>query len=198
MTEFKRHNLSACSYYLHGRIPPNVCPDFDTLLCQKPEALGSVVIFGKPVATPRYTAHYLRPYTYTGAVHDAEPLPDELKPILDWANETFAAVGKKLYNQALVNYYMDGNHYIGKHSDDERQMARGSSVFSASFGQSRIFRIRNKKTRKIVQDIEMSHGTYIVMCGDMQKEFTHEVPKVMGEKGKKMKTRINVTFRSFT
>lgn len=101
------------------------------------------------------------------------------------------------FNQALVNYYMDGTHYIGKHSDDERQLKSDSPVFSASLGQERVFRIRYKTDGIIARDIPMEDGSFLMMCGDMQKEFTHEVPKVMGTKGALLKPRINVTFRIF-
>lgn len=95
----------------------------------------------------------------------------------------------------LINWYDDGNHYIGKHSDDEKQIVPGSNIYSFSFGSSnRIFRIRDKynKLRPFI-DLEMPHGTLIIMGGDMQKGYTHEVPK-----SKKVKDRrINVTFRRF-
>lgn len=92
---------------------------------------------------------------------------------------------------------MNGGQYIGKHSDDERQLVENSVIFSASFGQTRIFRIRNKKDKTIVQDIKLEDRTFVVMCGDMQKEFTHEIPKVSGKQGERLRPRINVTFRIF-
>ena len=191
----QRLDLSATSYVLQGRVPAHVCPDFSALMQLKPEQAGTVIIYGKPVKTPRFTAHYLRPYHYTGMMHPAEPLPDILKPLLKWTNESLS--GSTAFNQALVNFYVTGNDYIGKHSDDERQLVPGSAVFSASFGQSRLFRIRDKATGMILKDIVMEDGTYLLMGGDMQKEYTHEVPKVAGEKGKRLGARINVTFRSF-
>ncbi len=170
----------------------------------KPDKPDTVIMFGKEVLAPRSSAHYLQDYHYTGRVHTADPLPEIYQPLIDWCNEmvnnkTFtnkrANVGE--FNQVLVNYYLNGLHYIGKHSDDEKQLLTGSVVFSASFGQERTFRIRKKLDNSIVKDITMKHGSFIVMGGDMQKEFTHEVPKIMGNKGLKLKPRINVTFRMF-
>ena len=43
----------------------------------------------------------------------------------------------------------------------------------------------------------MKNQTYLIMCGDMQKKYTHEVPKVSGKKGEEMGRRINITFRKF-
>jgi len=194
--------LSDNSFLYTGPIPAHASPSVQQLLTLKPDDVGKVVIAGREIPTPRYVSHYIRPYAYTGLVHAAQPLPSLLQPLLDWATTILATIedGKwKTYrfNQALVNYYMDGMHYIGRHSDDERQLLPDSPVFSASFGQERCFRIREKKTRHIVSDISMANGTVIVMCGKMQKEYTHEVPKVTGEKGRVMGPRVNVTFRIF-
>jgi alkylated DNA repair dioxygenase AlkB len=211
--------LSDTSYIISGRIPKDICPNVEQLMKDKPEVPDTIIMMGKSILTPRFVAHYLRPYYYTGRTHDAKPLPDTLKPLLEWGNtemltkwkqeqktmqskhknsaDALKAVGDKVFNQALVNYYMNGNQYIGKHSDDERQLVKGSPIFSASLGQERTFRIRNKKDGSIVEDIIMKDGTFILMCGDMQKEFSHEVPKVMGQKGQNMASRINITFRIF-
>ena len=200
--------LSPNSYILSGKLPPDVIPDFQEMLCSKPTMPDTVIMAGKPILTPRFVAHYLKSYYYTGRLHEAKPLPDTLKPLFDWANAQEWKCELKnsneskeakpvVFNQVLVNYYMNGLHYIGKHSDDERQLTPGSPIFSASFGQERIFRIRNKKDSSIVKDIIMKDGTFLLMCGNMQKEFSHEVPKVMGNKGTSMKPRINVTFRMF-
>ena len=47
---------------------------------------------------------------------------------------------------------------------------------SLSCGATRKFRIRNKKDKKIVLDIPLRHGDLVLMKGDFQKEFTHEIP----------------------
>src|SRR6478609_153158 len=174
--------LSDKSFLIVGSLPKEVIPSMEKLMELNPGEPDTVIMAGKSVLTPRFVAHYLRPYYYTGRLHEAKPLPETLRPLLDWANSQEFNNGSN-YNQVLVNFYMNGHHYIGKHSDDERQLVQESSIFSASFGQKRTFRIRTKSDGSIVKDIEMNNGTYVVMCGKMQKEFTHEVTKVMGKKG---------------
>lgn len=66
-----------------------------------------------------------------------------------------------------------------------------------SFGETRKFRIRNKNTKKITHDIELTDGTIVIMCGETQKYFTHEIVKVQGKKGLSTGKRISVTFRKF-
>lgn len=71
-----------------------------------------------------------------------------------------------------------------------------SPILSLSFGATRKFRIRDKND-KIIKDIDLHDSDIIVMCGNMQKEFKHEIVKVSGEKGAKVGKRINITFRQF-
>ena len=49
-------------------------------------------------------------------------------------------------------------------------------VIDISFGATRTFRIKNKKTGEKVKDIPMIQGELLHMGGDFQKEFTHEIP----------------------
>ena len=205
-TNIQRYDLSEKSFYYPGHLPHNCRPLFQDLLSLKPSERSTVVMIGKQVTTPRYVAHYLRPYYYSGMVHDTEhvvDLPACLQPLLDWANSelqkgSFGRVpsGAK-FNQALLNFYMDGLQYIGPHSDNEKQLLQGSPIFSASFGQTRTFRIRQKHDRSIVADCQMIDSTFLVMGGDMQKEYTHEVPKVISSRSLSMKPRVNGTFRCF-
>lgn len=210
VSRFRIEELSATSYIIQGVIPPSADIDFDQMMAIRPDAPDIVIMMGKPTLTPRYVAHYLRPYSYAGRMHPASPLPAVLTPLLEWCNGTVLAFWKDeqlrrdilipvtaTFNQLLVNYYLDGSHYIGKHSDDERQLIPNTPVFSASFGQERVFRVRSKVDGGIVKDSLMKNGSFLMMCGDMQKEFTHEVPKVMGRKGALLNPRINVTCRMF-
>ena len=53
------------------------------------------------------------------------------------------------YNGILVNKYIDGTNYIGAHSDDEKNLDKGG-VIAISHGVVRKYRIRDKKTKKII------------------------------------------------
>ena len=169
--------------------------NFDDLWRLHPEEYGTVSYMGKVVKTPRWQQTYLKDYYFSGCVHKALKLPVEFQPFLEWAN-TIAPDNVK-FNQVLINWYANGNHYIGPHTDDERQLVELSPVLSVSIGQERIFRIRNKATNEIVMDIPMPSDTYLMMCGKIQKKYLHEVPKVSGKKGDEMGKRINITFRVF-
>lgn len=189
-----RIDLDASSWVLQGNLPNSIGFDFNELWNLHPNEYNKVQIMGRIVDTPRWQQSYMRPYAYSGLVHNALPLPQQFQPFLDWANQL---EGLPTFNQALINWYQNGHHYIGPHSDDTRQLVTDSPILSISLGQSRTFRIRDKTTKSIVRDIEMTHGSYIVMCGKMQEKYTHEVTKVLGKKGENLGKRINVTFRVF-
>ena len=114
---------------------------------------------GKLILTPRWTQNYGVDYKFTGLTHKALPIPDFLKPYEEWVNSL--EYGK--FNQILVNWYDNGLHYIGKHSDNESQIVKNSPILSISLGATRKFRIRQKNQKGIYGDITMDHGTVIVM-----------------------------------
>lgn len=107
-----------------------------------------------------------------------------------------------------MNWYNDGADSIGEHADDENDMERGTPIMSFSFNETpRDFIVRPKpetlgfdatkfqrKTKRarpafVVPTLDAS---CIAMCGDMQREFTHEI-----KKQKRASRRINVTVRKF-
>lgn len=171
--------------------------NFKGLVSLKPKERGQVKIYGKLVDVPRTQKSYLRDYTFSGVNQLAEAvLPSELTPFMEWAKTTsYASTGD--FNQLLVNWYANGNEYIGAHSDNESQLKKDSEIISISLGATRKFRIRNKETKAIVKDINLAHGDVVVMKAGMQDLFTHEIVKIAGEKGKKVDCRVNITLRKF-
>jgi len=94
------------------------------------------------------------------------------------------------FNGILINKYLNGNDYISAHSDSESN-CDVNGVVAISYGSTRKFRIRDKKTKTIVGDFPLNHAEMLIMGGDFQKEFTHEIPIE-----KKIKEpRISFTFR---
>ena len=126
-------------------------------------------------------------------LHEALLLPEEFQIFYDWINTLDMGLYSGKFNQLLINWYRDGNHYIGKHSDNESQIVKDSPIMSISLGSKREFIIRDKKTSDIVLDLEMVNNSYLIMCGEMQKNYTHEVPKDKKSKDR----RINITMRQF-
>ena len=178
------------SYF--GKIPMNM----DELLAECVQEIEgqliikpAIVIYGKTVNQQRNIGFFSNEsigYYYSNKLAESMPVTPHLSILISTVNTLLHAD----FNGILVNEYPDGNHYIGKHSDDERALS-DAGVVSVSFGASRKFRIRDKLTNNIVMDIPTNSREIWIMGGDFQKEFTHEVPVEKKIKSK----RISFTFR---
>ena len=125
-------------------------------------------------------------YSYSNQISVSKPMTNSLLELLEEVNNIF----ETNFNGILVNKYKSGEDYISKHSDDEKTLDY-SGVVTISYGATRKFRIRDKKTKKIVKDLPLLSYSIVQMGGNFQKEFTHEIPIE-----KKIKEeRISFTFR---
>ena len=168
---------------------------------------------GKLIPVPRWQQTFVSDikmggYNFSGVKHSGIQITPLLQPYLDYANKVCAPYLKKYpkspqFNMILLNWYENGNHYIGLHADDEKQLLKNSKgetlVFSISFGATRTFRLKSKNeddTENV--DIELNNGDALLMGGICQSTHKHCIPKISGEKGKKVGKRINLTFRIFS
>jgi alkylated DNA repair dioxygenase AlkB len=180
----------------------------------RPAERTELPMFGQLVKAPRYDQSYGRAYTFSGVKHEAKPVPALLEPFMEWANACCATMlkrdyGGKQFNMLFVNWYENGAHYIGWHSDDESELYKNkygeTLVFSISLGQQRRFLMRPRPTKQDndnsdnkkekVNEFLLSNGDCLVMGGLCQQTHQHSVPKVAGKKGETMAGRINLTFR---
>ena len=184
-----KYQLDDKCYMYHGNISPDLEYNFDKLWSLHPPEYGQIKIYGKLINVPRYTQSYLQSYSYSGMLHYAIDLPPEFEPFLKWTHKLF----EEKFNQVLVNWYENGQHYIGAHTDNEPQIIKNSPILSISLGAERIMRIRFKETNEIVKDIIFKDRSYIIMCGEMQKYYTHEIIK-----SNTNDKRISLTFRMFS
>ena len=98
------------------------------------------------------------------------------------------------YTHILVNEYIDGSQYISDHADDEDEVDPDHGVVTLSFGATRKFVIREKKSKRRVATIPLISGELLTMKGsNFQRDFTHGVPKQLTVK----KPRYSFTFRNF-
>ena len=189
-----RENLTASSWYqLLDNVYPISDREFDELWHMHPESRDSIMMFGKSVTIPRYQKLYGHDveYRYSGKNMVSAPVTNSvMATTLTWVNQYEP---QHQHNGMLVNWYRDGSHYMGMHSDDERDLTRGAAIYSFSFGAERVFRISNKATGEKT-DLLLRHGSLLIMGGAMQQEFKHGLPARAGCKT----PRINFTIRSFT
>jgi alkylated DNA repair dioxygenase AlkB len=169
------------------------------LLKYKPETRGKVIVYGKEFDVPRWQAMYGRDYEFAGVKHSITEMPNVIKNFLDWANRTEYSTENFKFNQVVGNWYMNGNEYIGAHSDNETELkvVNGETVIlGVSYGCERILRLKPKRSG-FQLDLPLKHGEAYVMGGTTQKTHTHEIPKVNGKKGTKLSPRVSLTARCF-
>ena len=149
-------------------------------------------IRGRQVASPRLSAWYGDPdahYSYSGL--SLEPRP-WLPVILELKTQVESACNAP-FNSVLLNLYRDGSDSMGWHSDDEPELGERPVIASASFGATRRFRLRHRHRRDLDPvALLLSHGTVLVMKGNTQSNWKHQLPKTR----KVSEPRVNLTFRS--
>lgn len=163
---------------------------FEALLHEVQWQFRTVRMFGKEIVQPRKLAFQGEPeiaYRYSGGVYRAEAWHDEVASLRD-ALEVEIGAG---FNCALLNLYRDGDDSMGWHSDDEPELGPAPVIASVSLGAGRRFVVRDKHDRQSRFELLPAHGSLIVMRGDMQAFWQHQVPKTARAVG----PRINLTFR---
>ena len=162
--------------------------DVQSLWSMRPARPHQIKFFGKLIDTPRLQQAYGKDYKFSGTVSRGLPIPQFLRPLMSYLNKRLGVHT----NMLLVNWYRDGEDYIGMHSDDEKQVKPGTPVITVSFGVTRDFVLKNKTTKeRIVMPVE--NNSVLVMKPGCQQTHTHGVPK-----RKRVKDyRISVTLREF-
>jgi alkylated DNA repair dioxygenase AlkB len=147
----------------------------------------TVTVFGKRHLQPRLTAwHGEASYTYSGLTLD--PLP--FTPLLQQIRAAVEAATGCRFNSVLLNYYRDGRDSMGMHSDDEPELGAEPAIASVSFGATRTFILRHKRSKRTVK-LELDDGSLLFMSGAMQKNWLHGINKTARTLG----ARVNLTFR---
>jgi alkylated DNA repair dioxygenase AlkB len=90
----------------------------------------------------------------------------------------------------LLNRYRSGNDSISWHTDAEKELGINPVIASVNFGATRKFQLRHINTKEKLE-IELTHGSLLIMQGELQHFWQHQVPKT----SKVVNERINLTFR---
>ncbi len=147
-------------------------------------------MYGKTVKFPRLTAWYGdndKPYSFSGITLQPHPWTKELLEI----KNKIEPLSHEKFNSVLLNLYRDGSDSISWHTDAEKELGRNPVIVSVNFGAERTFQLRHMETKERI-DISLTHGSLLIMTGELQHYWQHQVPKT-----KTIKTqRINLTFRA--
>jgi alkylated DNA repair dioxygenase AlkB len=81
---------------------------------------------------------------------------------------------------------------MGWHRDNEKVLGPNPTIGSVSFGAPRTFQLRNYQNKKIKKSILLEHGSFLLMKGETQHYWEHQIAKSKSIK----QGRINLTFRA--
>jgi alkylated DNA repair dioxygenase AlkB len=148
-------------------------------------------MFGKWIYQPRLTALYGDPnipYSYSGIQMQATPY----LPILVNIKNRIEQKISHPFTHVLLNYYRNGQDSMGWHRDNEKSLGKEPIIASLSFGETRTFQMRRYDNKSNKVNIELEHGSLLIMKGKSQECWEHQLPKSKGIFGE----RINLTFRN--
>lgn len=149
----------------------------------------SMNMYGKQVMFPRLTAWYGdndKPYSFSGITLKPHSWSKELLEI----KNKIEPIANTHFNSVLLNQYRNGNDSISWHTDAEKELGLNPIIGSVNFGATRKFQLRHIETKEKIE-IELTHGSLLIMQGELQHFWQHQVPKT----AKKVNERINLTFR---
>jgi len=158
----------------------------------------SAKIHGKTIFTKRQIAWFAEAtldYNYSGTNRVANG---------EWDGEVWK-IKQKLesetgykYNSCLLNMYPTGGEGMAFHSDDQNHLQPKSAVAIVSFGAERFLKFRPNPKLNILEKsgftahkVLLEKGSLVLMLGETQKYWQHEIPKMAAIKT----SRISLTFR---
>lgn len=149
-----------------------------------------ITIFGKTYKQPRLTALYAdndKPYSYSNITMYPKLFTDNLKRI---KSDIEKEVDHE-FTSVLLNLYRNGSDSNGWHADNEKELGTNPIIASVSFGAVRPFHFKHRQIKSERHKLELHHGSLLIMKGEMQHHWLHQIAKTKKEIGE----RINLTFR---
>lgn len=159
---------------------------FKTNIDWKQESMN---MYGKQVNFPRLTAWYGdndKPYSFSGITLNPHPWTSELLEI----KKLIEPICGVSFNSVLLNLYRNGEDSISWHTDAEKELGQNPLIASVNFGAERRFQLRHNDTKETIEII-LKHGSLLVMKGELQHYWKHQVPKQKNIQ----RERVNLTFR---
>jgi alkylated DNA repair dioxygenase AlkB len=141
--------------------------------------------YGDPGTNYTYSRREYKPLAWIPELLSLRTFVEEATPAAAYANLSLPKLG---YNAVLCNLYRNGNDSVGLHADAEPEM--GPVIASVSLGAERLFRMRTPNGAIVFAE-RLPHGSLLIMAGQTQKNFKHEVPKEPDV----IQPRVNLTFR---
>ena len=149
-----------------------------------------IKFYGKLIDLPRLTAWYGdkgKSYTYSGIPMNPHSWTSTLQKI----KSTIEKVAHVSFSSVLLNRYRNGKDSVAWHSDNEPELGKNPVIGSVSFGATRKFKLRYLPNKEVKTQVELTHGSFLLMREETQHYWEHEIPKT----AKPVSERLNLTFR---
>ncbi|MFN3604964.1 MAG: alpha-ketoglutarate-dependent dioxygenase AlkB family protein [Leptonema sp. (in: bacteria)] len=163
-----------------------------------------IFLFGKWVEQPRKICWFGdTSYKYSHLVL----LPNQWDPIVKKLKTKIEESFGLEFNHALLNLYENENHYLSWHSDNEKELGTNPTIASLSFGVTRKIVFCRKDQKRIQANLfqlDLMHGSLLLMLGSIQHHWVHSIPKerkmkplwiLDNSKNYPTNSRISITFR---
>ena len=163
---------------------------FNTLLTETKWQQDEIKIFGKTHPQPRLTALYAsnsKSYSYASICMQPLKFTETLVEI----KQKVEAVSTIKFTSCLLNLYRDGKDSNGWHADNEKELGKNPVIASITLGQERMFHLKHRSDKTLKHKILLQHGSLLLMQGETQHHWLHQIPK----SARPMEKRINLTFR---
>ncbi len=150
-----------------------------------------IKLYGRESSVPRLTSWHGDAksfYTYSNIAMEPESWS---APLLEIRALVEAEAGVR-FNSVLCNLYRSGQDSVAWHSDDEVELGACPVIASVSLGDARRFQLRHRTQPELRRQIDLPHGSLLVMRGLTQRHWKHQIPKTARPVG----VRVNLTYRS--
>ena len=127
--------------------------------------------YGDPGTSYIYSRREYKPLAWIPELLSLKTRVEEATPGVAYSQSSLPKLG---YNAVLCNLYRNGNDSVGLHADAEPKM--GSVIASVSLGTERLFRFKGQNGAFAFAE-RLPHGSLLIMAGETQKNYKHEVPK---------------------
>ena len=178
--------------FFRNFLDPSQSDDFfQTLLALGQWRQDAIKRGRKETKLPRLTLWYGnsgKNYSYSGIRMKPHPWN---APLLTIKQAVDAEAGVK-FNSVLLNLYRNERDSVAWHSDDEPELGKNPIIASVSLGATRRFVLKHKSEKRLPKvELELSHGSLLLMRGPTQHYWIHAIPKSKTTVG----PRLNLTFR---
>ncbi|MBV8147654.1 MAG: alpha-ketoglutarate-dependent dioxygenase AlkB [Candidatus Eremiobacteraeota bacterium] len=115
----------------------------------------------------------------------------ELPPTLAGAARLIRDATGVRFNSVGLNFYRDERDSVAPHNDHLYEIVKDYPIALLSLGSARRMTIRTKTRPRRAFDLDLEHGSLLLMSYETQRNYDHGIPKGKTPVG----ARISVAFR---